>query len=541
MLAGDRGTQPTLLPTDARDLLPPDHQVWHILAVVDELDLRRFHAVYRADGGGRPPYDPATMLALILYCAGKNIRGSRDIEAACTDDLGCRVITGNRRPDHSTINRFRTEHATALRGLLPQTLRLADQAGLIDLALIAGDGTKVQANAAMDHTVDLAGLQQQITDLQQQITGTEARWRAGIAAIPDLDPHLPDLPDLDPHLPDLDLPDLDLPAPGAPTAGSAAGSVEELTVEQAWRRLGALTRTLHARQAALQHLNTRPTADRADWETRLARDTTRVAACRTRVTALHTKLRDAHDRRQAAEAAGTVFLGPRPVDPDQHSQLIRARDALTKATIRAEHTAANPPTTGTVNTTDPHSRIMPGKHGGYDQLYNLQATATTNQFILAVTLHDSPNDKQALTGLLITTRANLDAAGIHRPIIVAAFDSGYASAANFTAEHPVELLLVAVEKEARQTDRLNDETSTAAAAWQDMTDRLTDPTNRALYRRRGAIIEPVFAQLFNHFGHRLHHRTAEHVETELHIWATSHNLAKLIRHRRRTNTTQPPG
>src|SRR5258705_7983258 len=133
MRGSDRGSQPTLLPTDARELLPAGHLAWEILTVVDELDLREFHAAYRGDGRGRPPYDPATMVALILYCYRKNIRGSRAIEAACIDDLGCRVITGNTRPDHSTLNRFVTDHGPALRGLLAQSLRLCDNAGLIDL------------------------------------------------------------------------------------------------------------------------------------------------------------------------------------------------------------------------------------------------------------------------------------------------------------------------------------------------------------------------------------------------------------------------
>src|SRR5262249_59029004 len=91
--------------------------------------------------GWADPHDRAMMLALILYCATKNIRGSRRIEDACVDDLGCRIITGNTRPDHTTISRFFTDHAAALRHLLPQTLHLCDEAGLIDLSLIAGDGT----------------------------------------------------------------------------------------------------------------------------------------------------------------------------------------------------------------------------------------------------------------------------------------------------------------------------------------------------------------------------------------------------------------
>jgi transposase len=516
MLASDRGTQPTLLPTDARDLLPTDHPAWEILTTVDELDLTAFHAAYRSDGRGHPPYNPATMIALILYCARKNIRGSRPIEAACVDDLGCRVITGNNRPDHTTISRFLKDHAHALRGLLAQSLRLCDDAGLIDLDVIAGDGTKVQANAAMTTTVDEDTLHRQITDLNQQITHAEAQWQASITQPTDTPP----LFDLEP---------------------TTTTTTTPPTPEAARRKLTTLTRTLHARQDALNQLATQPTTEHTEWQAKLARDTARVARCRDNLDTTRRRVEAAYQHRQHAEASGARIPGTRPVPPDQHSQVRAAARALATATARAQKTATNPPATGKINTTDPDSRIMPAKHGGFDQLYNFQAAATAGQIILGVTVHDNPNDKQALTGLLTATRSTLDTAGIHRRIGTALFDSGYASADNFTADLPVTLLLVAVEREARQTGRLNDDHTTAAAAWQDMATRLADPTNHALYKRRSAIIEPVFAQLFNHFGHNLHRRGIDKVETELHIWATSHNLGKLIRHRRRTPRHRPPG
>ena len=115
---------------------------------------------------------------------------------------------------------------------------------------------------------------------------------------------------------------------------------------------------------------------------------------------------------------------------------------------------------------------------------------------------------------------------------MALFDNGYASGANFTADLPVDTLLVAVEKEARQTGRLRDDQSTAAQAWQDMADRLADPDNAKLYKRRAALIEPLFAHLFARFGRTLNHR-GDDVDTELHIWAVTHNLLKIIRHRRK--------
>ena len=50
------------------------------------------------------------------------------------------------------------------------------------------------------------------------------------------------------------------------------------------------------------------------------------------------------------------------------------------------------------------------------------------------------------------------------------------------------------------------------------------------------MIEPVFAQLFHRLGRPLNYR-GDHVSTELHLWATSHNLLKAIRAQARTATT----
>ena len=146
-VAQDAG-QVALLPVDVRDLLPADHLVFGILAAVEQFDLSGFEAAYRGDGRGRPPYHPRVMVALLLYCRAKGLLSSRQVAAACRDDLGARLITGNRYPDRSTVDRFLDVHGAAVRGLLPQTLRLARAAGLVDVRVVAGDGTKIAASAA---------------------------------------------------------------------------------------------------------------------------------------------------------------------------------------------------------------------------------------------------------------------------------------------------------------------------------------------------------------------------------------------------------
>jgi hypothetical protein len=105
-VSADRGQQ-FLLPPDMAEWLPEDHLVWFVIDVVDQIDLDRFRRSYRSDGHGRPAYDPAMMVALLLYAYCGGVRSSRVIERRCVEDIAYRVLAGNHRPDHVTIARFR--------------------------------------------------------------------------------------------------------------------------------------------------------------------------------------------------------------------------------------------------------------------------------------------------------------------------------------------------------------------------------------------------------------------------------------------------
>jgi transposase len=74
-----------LLSPDVREWLPEGHLAWLVLDAVAEMDLSAFYAAYRRDGWGRPAYDPAMMVALLLYsCArgGSARRGGLSVAAA---------------------------------------------------------------------------------------------------------------------------------------------------------------------------------------------------------------------------------------------------------------------------------------------------------------------------------------------------------------------------------------------------------------------------------------------------------------------------
>jgi transposase len=136
------------MPPDMGEWLPEDDLAWVVLDAVGQCDLGVFIGVYREDGQGRPAFDPAMMVALLLYANCHGVRSSREIERRCVRDVAFRVIAAGHRADHATIVRFRARHEGALQTLFTEILRLCAEAGMVRLALLAIDGTKVDADAS---------------------------------------------------------------------------------------------------------------------------------------------------------------------------------------------------------------------------------------------------------------------------------------------------------------------------------------------------------------------------------------------------------
>ena len=137
-----------LMPVSIDDWLPRDHLARFVVSSVSVLDLKPFYRRRRADGWGRAAYDPAMMVALLIYAYATGTRSSRQIEQRCGDDIAFRFICANERPDHSTMARFVKDHEAELGGLFGQVLRLAVELGLVRVGVVALDSTRVKANAS---------------------------------------------------------------------------------------------------------------------------------------------------------------------------------------------------------------------------------------------------------------------------------------------------------------------------------------------------------------------------------------------------------
>ena len=161
-----------LMPPSLSEWLPEDHLVWTVLGAVEQMDLDRFRGGYRLGGSGRAPYDPAMLVALLLYAYARGNRSSRGIERACWEDVAYRVITALRTPDHSTIAEFRRRHEVEIAELFDDVLELCGEAGLVSVGVITIDGTKIKANASMDQN---RSYRQIVTQILREAEETDRR------------------------------------------------------------------------------------------------------------------------------------------------------------------------------------------------------------------------------------------------------------------------------------------------------------------------------------------------------------------------------
>jgi transposase len=171
-IACDR-EQELLLPPSLREWLPEEHLAWFVLDAVAEMDLMAFFASYRDDGWGRAAHDPAMMVALFVYAYAIGVRSSRAIERRCRDDVAFRVITANQAPDHATIARFRVRHEEAIAGLFGEVLALCARSGLVQVGVVAVDGTKIAAAATHHATRSYEQIAHEILEDAARIDAAE--------------------------------------------------------------------------------------------------------------------------------------------------------------------------------------------------------------------------------------------------------------------------------------------------------------------------------------------------------------------------------
>ena len=177
---------------------------------------------------------------------------------------------------------------------------------------------------------------------------------------------------------------------------------------------------------------------------------------------------------------------------------------------------AVPKSTKQKNFTDPESCLMQdGATGGFIQAYNAHvAVDEHDQVIVACAVSPQPNDIFAFLPLLDQIDARLG----RLPEDVSA-DTGFYSHANIRDAESRGLRCY-VPPQRRSTDPLA----------QEMREKLHSPAGVDLYRRRKAVVEPVFGQIKGARGFRqFSFRGREAAGDEWRLICLTHNLLKLFR------------
>lgn len=136
-------------PRTLDDLVPEDHPVRAVWALVQRWDLTRFLQCIRARGDrpGRAATDPQLLIALWLYATIEGIGCGRQLNRLCTESDPYKWLCGGVSLNYHTLNDFRVDHEAALDDLLTQMIAVLTQAQIVSLERIALDGTRIRGSA----------------------------------------------------------------------------------------------------------------------------------------------------------------------------------------------------------------------------------------------------------------------------------------------------------------------------------------------------------------------------------------------------------
>lgn len=135
---------------DLDGMLASDHRARVVMSFVQELDLSPLYEAIKAREGlpGRPPPDPAVLMALWLYATIEGVGSARQLARLAGNDLAYRWIAGRVPLNYHGLADFRVGHVKLLDRLLSESVMALIKAKVVSLSEIAVDGTKVRANAS---------------------------------------------------------------------------------------------------------------------------------------------------------------------------------------------------------------------------------------------------------------------------------------------------------------------------------------------------------------------------------------------------------
>ena len=123
----------------------------------------------------------------MLYAYSVGVFSSRKIALACERHLAFLAIVGQERPDFRPIRDVRKWHLEAFKDVCVQGVRLAGEAGLVQLGNVSTDGTKIQGHASRHKAMSDGYMKQAVErvreDMEALVTQADQQDEAEDAAL----------------------------------------------------------------------------------------------------------------------------------------------------------------------------------------------------------------------------------------------------------------------------------------------------------------------------------------------------------------------
>ncbi len=175
-------TQIELIPTDLEALLPVGHAARLVWRFVEGLDLTRFYTTIKArEGGpGRAPIDPKILIALWLYATIDGVGSAREVARLGEAHVAYRWLRGGVGVSYHTLSDFRVAHQAALDDLLTQSIATLRHRGIVTLARVAQDGTRIRASAGAGSFRRAGRLQDCVREAERLVARTQRQTDGGL-------------------------------------------------------------------------------------------------------------------------------------------------------------------------------------------------------------------------------------------------------------------------------------------------------------------------------------------------------------------------
>ena len=152
------------------NLISEDNYVRVIDAFVDSLNLKDLgFIIYSGDNRGQKPYHTDILLKIHIYCFFNGIQSSRKQERECARNIELIWLTGNLKPDHSTLAAFCKNNSSALKNVFKQFSKLCRSLELFDFKIFALDGSKFKANCSKKRSFTIDKLNKALDNIEEKI------------------------------------------------------------------------------------------------------------------------------------------------------------------------------------------------------------------------------------------------------------------------------------------------------------------------------------------------------------------------------------